>query len=111
MLYQIDSKADTVKFYSDPHSRIKIPYRTVKEMRKIYPNDNFTVIGEIGCIARLPNNGDHLFTGNGAAIAISPRGSLKKPFEWVTGYVAVGKDTYLAVIGGLIPGFIKRAKA
>lgn len=79
-------------------------------MRELYPGGNFTVIGEIGGIARFPDSGDRLIVETGSAIPILPRGSRKRPFEWVSGYIAVGKHTYLAVIGGLIPAFLRRQR-
>jgi len=106
MLYRIDSQMDSAKFYTEPHSRSKLPYHTVKEMLEIYPDGNFTVIGEIGGIARFPDCGDLLITETGKVIPILPRGSLKKPFEWVSGYVAVDKSTYIAAISNLIPSFL-----
>ena len=105
MLYCVYPQTGLTKLYTEPHSGSKLPYRTVKEMREIYPHHDFTVIGEIGGFARPPNNRDRLLTKDGKVLPILPRGSLKRPFEWVAGYVAVGKSTYLAAIRGVIPAF------
>lgn len=108
MLYRFYPQKDFAKACSRPHSGSKLPYRTVKEMRELYPDGSFAVIGEIGSIARFPFSGDLLITKSGNAIPILPRGSLKRPFEWVTGYIAVGQHTYIATIGSLIPTFLRR---
>jgi len=102
MLYRIVPQTNALKLYREPHSGSKLPYRTIKEMRKLYPDGNFVIIGEIGGIARPPTDGDHLLIGGGKSIPILPRGSLRKPFEWVAGYVAVDGNTYLAAIRSLI---------
>ena len=108
MLYRFYPQADSVKPCKRLHSGGKPPYRTVKEMRELYPDGDFTVIGEIGGISRFPDSSDRLIVETGSAIPILPRGSLKRPFEWVSGYIAVGKHTYIAVIGSLIPAFLRR---
>jgi len=105
MLYCVYPRTGSAKLYMEPRSRNRVPYHTAKEMRKLYPNNNFAVIGEIGGFARSPNNGDRLLTEDGKVLLICPRGSLKRPFEWVTGYIAVGESTYLAAIRGVIPAF------
>jgi hypothetical protein len=102
MLYRIDPPTDDLKLYREPHSGSKLPYRTVKEMRMLYPEGNFAIMGEIGGLARAPNDGDRLLLANGRFIPILPRGSLIKPFEWVAGYIAIGKNAYLAVVRSLI---------
>ncbi|SBW11196.1 conserved hypothetical protein [uncultured Eubacteriales bacterium] len=108
MLYRIYPQTDAAKFYMEPHSGSSLPFLTVKKMRKIYPDDHFTVIGEIGGISRPPDNGNRLVTETGEVVPILPRGSLRRPFEWVAGYVAVDKSTYLAAIRSLIPSFLRR---
>jgi len=108
MLYRIYQQMDSAKFYTEPHSRSSLPYRTEKEMRIRYPDGNFSVIGEIGNLAQFQTVGDALLSDNGMQIPILPRGTLKKPFEWVAGYVAVEKNTYLAAINSLIPLFLRR---
>lgn len=110
MPYRIDPQESPIKPCGKPRGGTKFSYRTVKEMRELYPDGNFTVIGEIGGIARFPDSGDRLISETGSAIPILPRGSLKRPFEWVCGYIAVGNHTYLAVIGSLIPTFLRRQR-
>lgn len=101
MLYRIEPQINSLKFYREPHSGSKLPYRTVKEMREFYPNGNFVIIGEIGSVKLPPKDGDCLIISSGNQIPILPRGSHIKPLEWVTGYVAVGENTYLAVLGSM----------
>jgi len=105
MLYRIYPQTRAQKFYRESLSGIKLPYYTVLEMKKLYPDDNFTVIGEIGGIAKPHNDAACLLVADGKLIPILPRGSLVKPFEWVVGYVEVEKDIYLAAIRSLIAMF------
>lgn len=107
MLYRIDPHVGSAKYCRGLHNGSKLPYRTVKEMRELYPDGNFAVVGEVGGFARPPNDRDRLLTGDGNVLPILPRGSLKRPFEWVDGYVAVGKNTYLAAVRSLIPKFLR----
>jgi len=74
-------------------------------MKKLYPDENFTIIGEIGGIAQPHNDADCLLIADEKPIPILPRGSLIKPFEWIAGYVEVEKDIYLAAIRSLISIF------
>lgn len=105
LLYRIYPQTEVLKFYREPYSGIKLPYRTVREMKKLYPDENFTIIGEIGGIAKPTKDSEYLFVDDDKIIAILPRGSLIKPFEWIAGYVEVEKDIYLAAIRSLIVMF------
>ena len=98
MDYNVHPQNEELKLFREPHSRYKVPYRTIKEMQKLYPDGDFTIIGEIGGIERPPKVGDRLLISNCKFIPILPRGSFRKPFEWVCGYVAVDKNIYLATI-------------
>lgn len=91
MLYRIYPQTSVLKFYREPHSKTKLPYRTEKEMKKLYPDGNFTIIGEIGGIAKPTKDSDYLSVDDDKIITILPRGSLIKPFEWIAGYVEVEK--------------------
>jgi len=108
MLYWLCPQAEEIRLFMEPHSRSRVPYRTAKEMRILYSNGNFVIIVEIGSFARPPTDGDKLLTGDGQAIPVLPRGSLKRPFEWFAGYVAVDKNTYLAVIGNPLSSLLRR---
>lgn len=108
MLYRIDPQREQTRMFVEPRSKSVIRYFTKKEMQARYEDRNFNIIGEIGGFSRTPNKGDFLLADDGRKIPIHPRGSLIKPFEWVTGYVAVGKNTYLAAVRGLIPSFLRR---
>lgn len=100
MLYRIYAQADTARFYTEVHTCSKIPYYTSKEMDKRYPDGCFVIIGEIGGLARTLPDGDQLCVAEGKIIPILPRGSFKRPFEWVIGYIQVQENSYVAVIGG-----------
>ena len=108
MRYRIYPQKDSVKFYAEPHSKSKLPYYPAKEMREKYPSGNYVIIGEIGSFARPPTDGDKLLMEGGKEIPILPRGSLKKPIEWIAGYIAVGNNIYVAVVRGIFSAFLRR---
>jgi len=81
MLYRVYLQTGSAKLYTEPRSWSRLPYRTAKEMLDLYPDDNFAVIGEIGGFVRPRNCRNLLLTGDGRALPILPRGSLKRPFE------------------------------
>ena len=76
-------------------------------MKEIYPDGGYEVIGEIGNFAEKYTKQDIIITDTGRTIPIFPRGSLKKPFEWITGYAAVGENTYVSVVKSIIPRWMK----
>lgn len=100
MVYQIHIEARKTRLFTDMHSHIRIPYRTLKEMRRLYPDGDFVIIGEIGCMARTAAEGDRLCLEDGREIPILPRGSFKWPFERIIGYAEVQEKYYVATIGG-----------
>ena len=108
MLYGIYVQAGEVRLFKEPRSQSRLPYCTEREMRMRYPDGDFVIIGEIGGIAQPSADGDRLLTGDGSILPILPRGSLKKPFEWIFGYIAVEEHAYIATIGSLIPAFLRR---
>ena len=75
-------------------------------MDELYPDGGYEVIGEIGNSAKKYAEQDVIITDVGKSILIFPRGSLKKPFEWVAGYAEVGENTYVAVVKSIIPRLI-----
>lgn len=107
MYHQISVKTESLRFYTEVRSQSKIPYITTGQMKKRYPDEGFVIIGEIGSLARAPTDGDRLYLEDGKTIPIYPRGSLKRPFEWVAGYAAVDESSYVAVIGGFFQLFMK----
>jgi phospholipase/carboxylesterase len=72
-------------------------------MLELYPDGGYEVIGEIGNYARKYAELDEIITDEKKSIPIFPRGSMKKPLEWVAGYAAVEENTYVAVIKSIIP--------
>jgi len=105
MIYRIKPQMDSPKFYREPHSGNNISYQTVKEIRKLYPDNNFTVIGEIGGFAQNSDSMDLLDIGDVKTIQILPRGNMKVPIEWVAGYVEVDTNSYIAAIRSIISFF------
>lgn len=110
MLYRPDPNIRTIKWYMEPRSRCRLPYFTPREMQELYNDGDFMIVGEIGGLARPQEDGDVLMADGARRIPILPRGSIKKPFEWVVGYIPVSRDTYLAVVGSVMPVFLRRWK-
>jgi phospholipase/carboxylesterase len=88
---------------TERHSRRQIAYYSKQKMDELYPDGGYEIIGEIGNFAKEYAGQDVIATDTGKSIPIFPLGSLKKPFEWVAGYMAVGKNTYVAVVKSIIP--------
>ena len=84
----------------------KIAYYSIKKMDELYLDGGYEVIGEIGNFAKKYVGQDVIITDTDKLIPIFPRGSLKKPFEWVAGYAAVEENTYVTVIKGIIQRLI-----
>jgi phospholipase/carboxylesterase len=110
MFYRTEPNAGNKKLYFESYSRSRLPYRTVREIRALYPDGDFVIVGEIGSAARPPTGGDALITDDGRRIPIMARGSYKKPFEWIGGYIAVKNGAYIAAIGSVLPAFLRRRK-
>ena len=73
-----------------------IKFYTKKEMRKLYPNKNFRVVGEI-------NNKTGVQCGtvdnfDGKPVPVYKEKTYNKLTESIVGYTAVDKHIYLAVI-------------
>ena len=77
-------------------------------MRTLYQSNNFNIIGEIGNYTRAPDFHDILLTNSGKKIPVLPRGSFIFPFEWIIGYIPVGKNLYIAAVRSLIPLFFRK---
>ncbi|MDF2524070.1 MAG: hypothetical protein K0R31_1711 [Clostridiales bacterium] len=84
----------------------KLAYYSKQKIDELYPNVGYEVIGEIGNFAKKFAGQDVIVTNTGKIIPIFPRGSLKKPFEWVAGYAAVGENIYVAVVKRIIPRLV-----
>ena len=107
MLYHIYLQTNQTRIFKEKYSRSKIPYRTAKKMRELYPGGGFVIIGEIGNFAETLEDQDVLLTNCGIAIPIFPRGSLIKPFEWISGYIAVEENIYVAAVRSIFPAFLR----
>lgn len=90
----------------EKHSRSLIAYYSKQKMDELYPDGGYEVIGEIGNSTKRYSSQDVILIDTDKSIPIFSRGSLKKPFEWIAGYTAVGENTYVAVVKSLIPLFI-----
>jgi len=103
MVYRFYPKSNAECYMTERHSRGRIEYYSKRKMDELYPDGNYEVIGEIGNFTKKYVLQDEIETITGKSIPIFPRGGLKKPFEWVVGYAAVGENTYVAVIKSVIP--------
>jgi phospholipase/carboxylesterase len=103
MVYRFHPKWENSLYMFEQCCHYRIPYYSKQEMGELYPNGGYEIIGEIGNIAKAYNGQDMIDCGTGKLTPIFPRGTLKRPFEWVAGYAAVGENTYVAVVKGLLP--------
>jgi len=103
MTFQFCLKRYDTHYTTERHSNSLITYYSKCKMVELYPEGGYEVIGEIGNYAKGNSNLDEILTDSGKSIPIFPRGSLKKPFEWVAGYAAVSENTYVAVVRSMIP--------
>ncbi|MDP4092792.1 MAG: hypothetical protein Q8920_05455 [Bacillota bacterium] len=110
MLYRLYPQTNQSRIFIEKNSRSKIPYCTAKKMRELYSDGSFAIIGEIGYFAEALAGQDALLTGTGISVPIFPRGSLIKPFEWISGYIAVEENTYIAAVRSVFPSFLRRRK-
>jgi hypothetical protein len=110
MIYRLYTQTNQTRTFTEKCSGSKIPYRTTKIMRELYPDGDFVIIGEVKNFSEAIANQDVLVTSDGKALPILPRGSFIKPFEWIAGYIAVGENTYVAVIKSVFPAFFRRRK-
>ncbi len=101
--YQQGRDTSATLCITERHSRTSVTYYPKRRIQELYPDGNYQVIGEIGNFAKACGEEDVVVTHTGKHIPIFPLGSLKKPFEWVTGYAAVGEDIYVRVIKSVIP--------
>lgn len=90
---------------TERHSGSEIKYYSKQKMNVLYPNEDYDIIGEIGNFAKKYKAHDIIVTDADKFIPIFPRGSLRKPFEWISGYVAVEENTYAAVVKSIMPKF------
>lgn len=88
---------------TERHSHSKIAYCSKQKIDELYPDGGYEIIGEIGNFAKKYAGQEVIITDTGKFIPIFPRGSLKKPFEWIAGCAAVGENTYVAVVKSVIP--------
>jgi phospholipase/carboxylesterase len=106
MTYRFYIKNNASFLMTERNSRCPVAYYSKYKMNELYPDGGYEVIGEIGNLAKKYSGQDTVATDEGKNIPIFPRGSMKKPFEWVAGYAAVAEDTYVAVIKSVIPRLI-----
>jgi len=107
MVYYLYPQTNQTRLFTEKCSKSKIPYLNTEKMREMYPGRDFVIIGEIGNFTQPIDCHDVLLTNTGKEVFIFPRGSHKKPFEWIAGYAQVGENKYIAVVRSIIPYCLK----
>lgn len=111
MTFQIVQGGHGTFHMLEPNSCTVVNYYPKCKMKRLYPKNDYEVIGEIGNFSKRYSNEDEILAGTGKRIPVFPRGSLKSPFEWVTGYAMVGENTYVAVVKSIIPYLFYKKKS
>lgn len=111
MTFQIVQGVHSTCHMLEPNSSTVVTYYPNYKMKRLYPKDEYEVIGEIGNFSKKYSDQDEILAETGKRIPIFPRGSLRHPWEWVTGYAAVGENTYVAVVKSMIPYLFYKRKA
>lgn len=107
MVYYLYPQTNQTRLFTEKWSKSKIPYLNAKQMREMYPGSDFVIIGEVRNFTHPIGSYDVLRTNTGKEVPIFPRGSYKKPFEWIAGYAQVGENKYIAVVRSIIPYCLK----
>lgn len=108
LVYRFYNQMVDVCYMTEWSSCSRIAYSSKQRMDKLYPNGDYEVIGEIGNFAKEYPRQDVIITDTGKVIPIFPKGSIRKSFEWVTGYASVGENTFVAVVRSIVPKWILR---
>lgn len=98
---------DGLVYTTERHGHTKVAYFSKHRMKEQYPEGDYEIIGEIGNFSKKFPRQNTIISESGKSIPIFPLGSLKKPFEWVSGYAPVGERVYVAVIKSIIPPWIE----
>ena len=108
MTFQFCLRRHDTIYTTEQHSNCLIAYYSKRKMKELYPEGDYEVIGEIGNYTKRYSEQDEILTDANKSIPIFPRGSLKKPFEWIAGYAAVDENTYVAVVKSIIPRLLSQ---
>lgn len=110
MTYQFIQTRQGSHYTLEPNSNTIVNYYSKNEIEKLYPKGEYHVIGEIGNFAKQYPKQDEILTETCKRIHIFPRGSIKKPFEWVCGYAEVDMNMYVAIVKSILPDLFYRKK-
>lgn len=102
MTYQLHPAAKMSTLYKEPATKRQLPCCSAKDMRSLHPEGNYHILGEIGGRGQAAN-GELLLLPDGRTLPIGARGGIKRPFDWIIGYIPVGEDTYIAAIRSILP--------
>lgn len=105
MVYRFCPEQNDMLHMTERHSCSRIAYFSKQKIDALYPDAGYEVIGEIGNFAKEYEGQDVVLTVTGKKTPVFPRGSIKRPFEWIAGYAAVGENIFVAVVRGVIPRF------
>lgn len=101
MNYKIQDRSDYSKELICYEAKVRIRYYSKRQMKDLYPNGNFRILGEIGnktgiqCIATQNLDGQPL--------PVYKEKSHNSLTEVIAGYAAVDSHTYLAVVKNDLP--------
>lgn len=77
-----------------------IRFYTKKQIKKMYPNKNYKVVGEIG--NKEGYKISTAYTIDGTEINVYSKGSHNKLFEKCIGYIEIEDNIFLALVGSIL---------
>jgi hypothetical protein len=106
MNYKIINQSNYSGKTVDKKSGSTITFYTKKQMKVIYPNQNYMVVGEIG--EKNFEKGDGVYNTDGKLLPVQPLKAHDAVTEAVAGYAMVDENKFVAVVKNVI---IQRAAA
>jgi len=108
MRYALDCRLDLERVFWIRKYRTRIPCLSAREIRRRHPDGDYVIVGEIGGWLDQVHASDLLVLEEKVEIPVLPQGSHCRPYEWVAGYVPVGKRVYIALFRSVSPGLLCR---
>jgi hypothetical protein len=94
--YKIVSRSDYSGKLSYHKAQVQIPYYSKKQIKSIYPNHNFRVVGEVGNKTGVQCGAAENLEGQ--PLPVYKERTHNTLTESIIGYTAVDEHTYLAVV-------------
>ncbi len=108
MRYALDCRLDLERVFWIRKYRTRIPCLSAREIRRRHPEGDYAIVGEIAGWLDQAHASDVLVLEEKLEIPVLPQGSHCRPYEWIAGYVPVGKGNYIALVRSLSPGLMWR---